>query len=197
MKNLVTYLETHTLSRGIGTHESACSIAAINLALTGRLTDKIPECMSEVLGKAIIVLQDAMPDEMRNSKRYKALLPLAAGTGREKEQERLAVLLEWMWGTVLPDLQGLADEKGFGAEWATMCKERTSYAAYAAYAAAYAAYAAARAATYAAYAAYAATYAADASYAAYAAAYAADATDAADFWQRVDVIGVIEKMVNV
>ena len=77
-----------TLPSGVGTKESACSIAAINLALTGRLTDRIPDCMSEVVGKWIIVVQDAMPDKMRNSPAWKSLLPLAAGTGREREPER-------------------------------------------------------------------------------------------------------------
>ena len=124
------------LPSGLGDEENACSIAAINLALTGELTDKIPDCMSEVIGRWIIGIQDSMPDEMRNSPQWKSLLPLAAGTGREKEKERLAIILEWMWGTVLPTLQPLADEKGFGAEWERMTTERTEEAARAAWAAA-------------------------------------------------------------
>jgi hypothetical protein len=71
-----------TLPSGLGTEESACSIAAINLALTGELTDDIPDCMSEVIGRWIIPTQDAMPAELRNSPRWKSLLPLAAGTGQ-------------------------------------------------------------------------------------------------------------------
>jgi hypothetical protein len=191
-EKLEHYLATHTLPRDMGTKESACSIAAINLAISGELTDDIPDCMSEVLGQAIIVLQDAMPDAMRNSERYKAWLPTAAGTGRDREQERLAVLLDWMWGTVLPQLQPIADEKGFGAEWKAMCAERTSAAARAA-ADAYAR-AAARAAdtayaARAARAAHAARAARDAAHAAHAAAYA-------DFWRTVDPIGVLERMTN-
>ena len=42
------YLASHELVDGIGTEESACSIAAINLALTAELTDTIPKCMSKV-----------------------------------------------------------------------------------------------------------------------------------------------------
>jgi hypothetical protein len=88
---LEQYLATHTLPSGLGSKESACSIAAINLAVSGELTDEIPDCMSGVLGTAAVVLQDAMPSEMRNSLRYKTLLPDMAGTGREHEQERLAI----------------------------------------------------------------------------------------------------------
>jgi hypothetical protein len=54
---LEEYLATHTLPSGVGTKESACSLAAINLALSGELTDEIPDCMSDVLGTAAMVLQ--------------------------------------------------------------------------------------------------------------------------------------------
>ena len=157
---LERYLATHNLPKGMGSEESACSIAAINLAISGKMTDEIPDCMSEVIGCATITLQDAMPDDMRNSARYKTWLPTAVGTGRDREEERLAVLMDWMWRTVLPQLQPLADEKGFGKEWRTMCSERTQEAAYAA---------------------------ADA---------AADADARADFWEKVDPIGVLERMTN-
>ena len=216
---LEEYLATHTLPSGLGAKESACSIAAINLAVSGTLTDDIPDCMSKVLGKATIRLQDAMPEEMRNSERYKALLPDMAGTGHEHEQGRLDILKDWLWSVVLPQLQPFADNHGFGSEWQTMCNLKTAAAAdaaaYAADAAAYAAaYAAARAdaayatdATYAVYATYAAAraatraaYAGDAA-AAYAAAYADAArlagdaaADAGDFWETVDPIGVLACM---
>ena len=181
------YLAMHTLPRGLGTKENACSIAAINIALTGRLTDNVPDCMSNVIGRWIIRIQDRMPDEMRNSTEWKQLLPLAAGTGREAEKKRMTVALDWMWQVVLPLLQPLADEHGYGDQWQHMTTQKTSNAAAAAadaadaadaaYTAA-AAYAAADAA-YTAAAAYAATdAAADAAYTA-AAAYAA--TDAAAY----------------
>ena len=116
---------------GIGTTENACSIAAINLALTGKLADDIPECMSLVIGRWIITTQDAMPASMRNSAEWRALLPLAAGTGRDpaREQARLAVLLGWMWGVVLPRVQPAADAGGYGDAWHRMCVERTKGAA--------------------------------------------------------------------
>jgi hypothetical protein len=120
------------LPSGLGTHENACSIAAINLALTGELTDRIPACMSEVIGRWIVVTQDAMPDSMRNSPEWKRLLPLAAGTGRAHEKERLGVLLAHMWAVSLPLIQPVADAQGFGDKWRTMTTEKTAATAWAA-----------------------------------------------------------------
>ena len=117
------------LPRGLGTEDNACSIAAINLALTGELSDDIPPCMSEVIGRWIIIVQDRMPAEMRNSAEWKHLLPLAAGTGREREQERAGIILAWMWETVLPIVQPVADIGGFGEEWKKMLSEQTLEAA--------------------------------------------------------------------
>jgi hypothetical protein len=117
------------LPKGLGDEHSACSIAAINLALSGELTDEIPSCMSPMIGKWIMYVQDAMPDDMRNSVRWRKLLPLAAGTGREKEKERGVIIFDWMWETVLPTLQPLADENGFGDVWTCMTTERTLAAA--------------------------------------------------------------------
>lgn len=162
---------------GLGTEHEACSIAAINLALSGRLTDDIPPCMSEIIGRWIIHIQDAMPDSMRNSPEWRALLPLAAGTGREHEAERLDVIMDWMWATVLPTLQLIADKEGFGPQWAAMCKERTAKAAWAAEAAAWAAEAAAETAAWAAGAA------------AWAAPRAA--------WAQFNPIGLLQKLIEV
>ena len=201
---LVAYLASHELSEGLGDKESACALASINLAIDGRLTDSIPACMSKALGHATIRLQDAMPAKMRNSARFKNLLPDMAGTGRGHEKERAAIILNWMWKTVLPQLQGVADENGFGDKWRKMCKERTEAAADAAASAAtYAASAdaAAGVATYAASAdaagvasAASADAAGVASAATYAATYAAYAAADAAFWEAVDPIGVLERM---
>ena len=177
---IATVLAPMILSKGLGTAENACSIAAINLALTGLFIDEIPDCMSEVIGKWIIGVQDAMPAEMRNSAEWKRLLPLAAGTGRKREKERFEIILSWMWDTVLPTLQPIADKHGFGEEWRMMLQQRTAdaAAAYAAYAADYAANAA-YAANVAANSAYAANSACTAYAAAYVAAYAAAASSTA------------------
>jgi hypothetical protein len=196
-------VEKKTLSAGLGTTQSPCSIAAINLALTGKLTDKIPDCMSRVIGAWIIWCQDEMPGKIRNSAEWKALLPLAAGTGREHERQRLDVLLDWMWGTVLPVTQPAADQYGFGDEWRAMLIKRSKPAAAAA------ANAAANAATYDAYAsaayasaayaaraavAYAATYDAAAYAARAAAAYAATNSD---YWQQFNPCGLLKQLIEV
>jgi hypothetical protein len=122
-------INSMTLPSGLGDRHNACSISAINLALSGRLTDKIPDCMSLVIGKWIIAVQDAMPDAMRNSATWKSLLPLAAGTGREFEHDRMAIIVDWMWDTVLPYVQPIADSGGYGEQWRTMYSVRTLKAA--------------------------------------------------------------------
>jgi len=197
-------LETMSLPSGLGDEHAACSIAAINLALTGRLTDDIPACMSEVIGKWIITVQDAMPDAMRNSSEWKSLLPLAAGTGREHEDKRLALILDWMWGTVLPMLQPQADAGGYGPQWRAMCEERTSAWAAAAEEAARAAEAVAAQAAWAAWAAghwrdvvevLAAEAAAAAARARAARARAAEAAAAAA-WQQMDPCGLLARLVE-
>ena len=145
--NLKQYLSTHKFpSSGLGPvaydpKEYIGSLAAINLAIDGTISDKtpdyiseifidkIPDCMSEILGQVMPRFDLGTPNEMLNSAEYKALLPDMAGTGREHEEERLDILLDWMWGTVLPQVQPLADRGGFGEKWQTMCQERTKEAA--------------------------------------------------------------------
>jgi hypothetical protein len=191
------------LPSGLGDKENACSVAAINLALSGRMTDDVPDCMSDVIGRWIIGVQDAMPDELRNSARWKELLPLAAGTGKSHEQERLAVIDDWMWCTVLPTCQPAADAGGFGVEWLHMATEKTAVAAWAAARAAEAksacgAWAAARAAWRCT-----AAKAAEAAWAAAAAAAkAAEAgptglAGAAAAWDRFDPCTLLQKLIEV
>ena len=177
-------LATCTLGHGVGTVDTPCSIAAINLALTGRLTDEIPDCMSPVIGRWIISIQDEMPLERLNGTRWRALLPLAAGTGRDHEHARLDIILDWMWSTVLPQMQETADARGFGAAWRRMCAERTPEALRAAKAAAEEAaakaaveWAAAKAAEWAAKAAMVAT--------------------EADYWDAVSPEALLERLIYV
>ena len=184
-------LKGSQISRGLGTREDPCSVAAINLALTGKLEDKIPSCMSGVIGKWIIVVQDEMTDKDRNSKQWRALIPLAAGTGKNHELELLNQIMRWLWEDMLPLVQPVADEQGFGKEWAAMLLIKngplTANAANAANAAAEAANAAANAA----YAAAKTANAAEAAYAAEAAkaAKAANAAEAAyaDVWGKMAI----------
>ena len=178
----------YEIPSGLGTEEAACSVAAINLALSGELTDSIPDCMSPVVGRWIIGVQDAMPAAMRNSREWRELLALAAGTGREREQERLAIVLDWMRETVLPTVQPLADEHGFGDQWRRMCEQRTEAAA--AWAEAAEAAAAAEEAAVAA-AAVAAVWAVAAE-----AAARAEAVVVAAAWEKFGPIAVLERLVN-
>lgn len=121
---IIKRLEKTYLPKGLGSKMNACSIASINLALSGHLTDKIPDCMSDVIGRWIVATQDRMPDAMRNSKEWKALLPWAAGTGKELEKERRDLILNWIWDVILPRFQIKACKLGLGPEWAAMLKHR-------------------------------------------------------------------------
>ena len=177
------------LAVGVGSKEKACSIAALNLALTGTLTDKVPDCMSQVIGRWIISVQDRMPATIRDSAAWRELLVLAAGTGREHEEARIALVLSWMWDA-LALVQPVADAEGCGKAWAAMLRERTVTSARAAAAASASAYAyVAAAAAEAAYAAASAAYAAD--------AYAADAAADAAAWDTIDPVGCLRRLVAV
>ena len=115
----------YLIPNGMGTEEAACSMAAINLALNGKLTDLTPECMSPIIGHLILDIQDNLPSDLRNSREWREMLPLAAGTGREHERERARVVIDWMFDTTLPLLQPPADKHGFGSALRRMCTERT------------------------------------------------------------------------
>jgi len=119
-KKIEDFLINHDLGHGLGNEEIPCSMAAINLATSGRLTDDIPDCMSEVIGHFIICTQDSMPIDRINSKDWKDILPLAAGTGRNNESERSEIIKSWLFSDVLPLLQDLANDNGFGVEWKKM-----------------------------------------------------------------------------
>ena len=158
--------------------------------LTGDRTDEIPECMSWVIGRWIMSTQDAAPPEYcRDNLRWRELLPLAAGTGRELEAGRLQLILDWMWDVLaLPAVVAAVPDPAKSA-WAEMLEERTADAA--AWAdAAWAAWAAADAAAWAADAAWAAFAAADA------AAWAACAVGPG-LWPDVDPIGLFEQLITV
>jgi hypothetical protein len=201
---IADYLKGRHIPRGLGDREAACSIAAINIALSGRVTDMVPDCMSPVVGRWIISVQDRMPDEMRNSDTWRNLLPRAAGTGRDLEDERLAIILDWMVDVVLTDLQSFATDRGFGTEWAAMLSTPrpwrgaagAAWAAWAAWAAEAAGAAGAAEAAWAAEAARAAgaARAAEAARAARAAEAARAAGAAA--WDRFDPCGLLERLIT-
>lgn len=186
------------IAAGLGTKESPCTLAAINLALTGKLTGTIPKCMSPVIGQWIIKIQDAMPANIRNSQRWRDQIPHAAGTGRDHEQERVNIILEWMWATVLPQIRPIADRHGFGDAWSHMCSERTAHAAKAAAGRAWAsAWAAAWAAAWASAWAAAGAVAWAAAAAGEAAAAAGAAENAAEGWDIFDPSALLEKLIAV
>lgn len=125
-KRICDLLESMELCIGKGTTKSACSVAAINLALDNILTDKIPQCMSKVIGEWIIYIQDSIPDEMRNGNQWKSLLPHAAGTGRDHEKQRLQIIMDWMWAN-LTHLQLVADKTPCGFIWKEMLETKDAY----------------------------------------------------------------------
>jgi hypothetical protein len=122
------FLSKTNLHQGLGSAVSPCSIAAINLALTGVLNDERPPCMSPIIHRFIMEVQDAAGPEMRNSREWKALLPWAAGSLDEDEieHERLLVIRDWMWDVVLPKHRPAEDLKD---SWATMLQGRSQDAA--------------------------------------------------------------------
>ena len=128
-KDLTDLLSRVELGEGLGTKDHPCSIAAVNLALYGRLTDEVPDCMSLVIGKWIIAVQDLMPHGTRNCREYKIdLLPLAAGTGRdrEKEEARFSLLADWMWERVLPRISTDEWPENLRYRWKNVLKERSA-----------------------------------------------------------------------
>jgi hypothetical protein len=120
------------------TQEQQDAIAR-SLALASTIQNEIPADTSEIIGTWIICVQDDMTDDIGTSQQWQSLRPLAAGTGRNLEQKRLSMVMDWMWGTLLPTMQATAQECGFGQEWLHMTTHRTLGAATAAEAAARAA----------------------------------------------------------
>ena len=107
---------------------------------------EIPESMSAVLGSWVRGL-DGLLEDPGSSGEWVALLPLAAATGRELEQERLSRILDWMWERVLPSLKPainrkemwIADPEGLGGElWGRVRRHRDNAYDFAAYASVYA-----------------------------------------------------------
>jgi hypothetical protein len=75
------FLRTHRIVHGIGDKDAACTIAALNVAATGRVTDARPDCMSAVIHAWIIIIQDRMPLALLNSEAWIAAAIDAHGHG--------------------------------------------------------------------------------------------------------------------
>ena len=85
---------------------------AIYQALTGRAGygDRSPKCMSYTIGRWIVEAGQVMPDALRDSPAWRELLPRAMRTDPKRDQESLDILVKWVWSTVLPTLQPVADK---------------------------------------------------------------------------------------
>jgi hypothetical protein len=106
-------------------------MATINLSLTSKITDEAPASMSEVIAIWLVGADAASPPAILRSTRWNGLLLLAANSGRALEQERAAIVMEWVWA-MLKSLQPLAVQGGFGTQWLSMTTNRTEKSAWAA-----------------------------------------------------------------
>ena len=77
---VATFVTAATLGQGLNDSQTPCTIAAINLTLTGRFTDNCPECMSPELCDFVVILQDSLSHECRNSPEWKSVIPLLLNT---------------------------------------------------------------------------------------------------------------------
>lgn len=129
-------LATVPLGHGLGTENRPCTIAAINLARSGVLTDEDPdECMSGVVRRWVIGVQDSMPETMlepddEHGIRWRRVAPLIAGsrTSDPSDDERLAMLMDWMWDRLGWRWQEWVPEAAHDA-WERMLSERTGNSA--------------------------------------------------------------------
>ncbi|MYE25494.1 MAG: hypothetical protein F4Y01_16405 [Gammaproteobacteria bacterium] len=117
----------YVIPRGTGTREAAGSMAAVYMALTGMLANRVPRSMSYVIGRWIVLIQDEISTEERNGVTWRNVLPLAARTSRaeECEHKRVGVVVSWMWQTVLPTLQPVAEKYDIGMIWRRVVLSRS------------------------------------------------------------------------
>lgn len=85
--------------------------------------------MSAVLQTFAAPLKRGMPRELSETAEYITVARLIAEADDEQENDRLQIMLDWMWSEVLPPLQDIADERGFGDAWRAMTTQRTPEAA--------------------------------------------------------------------
>lgn len=92
------------------------------------LEDTIPNGMSQVIGAWTSRMNISIPADKRNE--WENLVSEAQSTGREQEveAERLKLVENWFWEKVLPAIQPIAEERGFGDVWSNLCEERTEAA---------------------------------------------------------------------
>jgi hypothetical protein len=128
---------TLRIGEGLGTtgpvdSGERCTIAEIALVLTGTLSDGPHPCISEVIRRWVIPIQDAMPDELRNSPAWRAAAPLIAGTATDDERiesERRDMIIAWMWDRLADEAVLAVLPNEVRPAWGRMLAERTSAAA--------------------------------------------------------------------
>lgn len=109
-QKVADYLPELNLTHGRGSDaQNACSIAAINLALSGKLSDEPTPCMSLPLRAWVIAVQDVMPIWMmqptdEHGDRWRAALPLVAGTIDIPSQIIHDRVRDWAWRALGGDL---------------------------------------------------------------------------------------------
>jgi hypothetical protein len=120
------------LCAGVGSSDvpgqgKACTIAEINLVLTGHLDDGPHPCMSEVVRRWVIGVQDAVPDGVRNGRAWREAAAGIAGSAASYEVEtlRVQVLLGWMWDALGDDAVLVGVPSGVRPVWDRMLAERT------------------------------------------------------------------------
>jgi len=122
------------LPSGLGADpESACTMAQVNFALTGKLADGPHRCVSEVVRRWVIRIQDALPDDIRNSEGWRhAAVGIAGSAGSEADESaRVALLLTWMWERLGDEAVMAAVPTPVRGVWQAMLTEKTPTAAYA------------------------------------------------------------------
>lgn len=91
------------LSEGQGSGDRLCSIAALNMAVTGRLSDARPTCVARSLYDWVIAVQDAMPEAIRQSPAWAEQLPRLIGSAYPSgvyvvaEHRRIRACHDFMW----------------------------------------------------------------------------------------------------
>jgi len=128
-RNINIWFDTHPLTQGVGSLETACTITGINIALSGAVTDRRPTSMSTVMHSFAIQLHDALSAELLSGPEYREVAKRLADTGNDFEAPRLTLIINWMWQNVFPQFQALAADDGVGEQWKHMISERTATAA--------------------------------------------------------------------
>ena len=121
------------LSPEFGSPDKPCSIGALNLALTGKPSHRIPDCVHEMIGDWIRFIQPAIPPHILNSPDWYSALLLAANSAPKPgfkpyvyllnlfhNDKRINVLNDWLWTDILPLLQPFATRYDFASEWQSM-----------------------------------------------------------------------------